>query len=337
MTRWRGHDRQMAELIGALDATRFHHGWIFAGPAGLGKAGIAYDFAKRLLVSGAGRSVPADRLAPDDADFAVKLLDADAHPDFLRLERLEREDRKSDNVSLARNISVDQVRGLARLLNNAPAMGTRRVVLIDSADDLETGAANALLKTLEEPPAGAVFLLVAHAPGRLLPTIRSRCRMLRFHPLGDEVMREALADVLPDMPVAERAALARSAEGSPGQALAIRALDLPGLEAALETVVSGARDAAAERARLVQALSPVAARPRLEAFVDLVPRFIAARTRDRQGRALATGLAAYAEARRLGAGAIAPLQLEPGALVYRLCETVAGLARPAEQVSAGRV
>lgn len=185
MTLWRGHDRQIAQLIAAPDAGRMHHGWIFAGPQGVGKAGIAFDFAKRLLVLGAGGAAPADRLAPPDGDVAVKLMDAGAHPDFMRLERLEREDRKGESGgTLARNISVDQVRSLSRLLNNAPSMGSRRVIVVDSADDLEAGAANALLKSLEEPPAGAVFVLIAHAPGRLLPTIRSRCRMLRFQPLG---------------------------------------------------------------------------------------------------------------------------------------------------------
>lgn len=325
MTIWRGHDEQIAELIAAPDAGRMHHGWIFAGPQGVGKAGIATDFAMRLLVQGAGRAVPPDRLAPSENDPAVKLMDAGAHPDFMRLERLEKDDKKGEGGTLARNISVDQVRSLARLLNNAPSMGSRRVILIDSADDLETGAANALLKSLEEPPAGAVFLLIAHAPGRLLPTIRSRCRMLRFQPLDDEAMALALADALPDLPAQERAALGRSAEGSPGQAVAIRALDLPGLEAALALIASGDRRADAERARLVQALSPIGARPRLEAFVNLVPRFIAARTREREGGSLAGGLAAWEEARRLSAGAIAPLQLEPGALVYRLCDTVAGI------------
>ncbi len=325
MTIWRGHDRQIAELIAAPDAGRMHHGWIFAGPQGVGKVGIATDFAKRLLVDGAGRAVPADRLAPDDNDSAIKLMDAGAHPDFVRLERLEKDDRKGEGGSLARNITVDQVRGLARLLNNAPSMGTRRVILIDSADDMEAGAANALLKTLEEPPSGAVFLLIAHMPGRLLPTIRSRCRMLRFQPLDDEAMALALADTLPGLSAEERAALCRTARGSPGQAAAIRALDLPGLEAALALIARGDQRADGERARLMQALSPVGARPRLEAFVDLVPRFIAERTRGQQGRALGAGLAAYDEARRIGAGAITPLQLEPGALVYRLCETVAGI------------
>lgn len=322
MTVWRGHDAQIAELIAAPESGRMHHGWIFAGPQGVGKAGIATDFAKRLLVSGAGRAVPADRLAPSESDSAVKLMDAGAHPDFMRLERLEKDDKKGEGGSLARNISVDQVRGLARLLNNAPSMGERRVILIDSADDLEAGAANALLKNLEEPPAGAVFLLIAHAPGRLLPTIRSRCRMLRFQPLDDSDMALALADAAPDLSAPERAAISRIAQGSPGQALAIRALDLPGLEQSLALIAAGDRKAEGERARLAQSLSPVSARPRLEAFVDLVPRFIAERTRGAQGRALAQGLAAYEEARRLGAGAITPLQLEPGALVYRLCQTV---------------
>lgn len=332
MTDWKGHDSQIAELTGALDAGRVHHGWIFAGPQGVGKAGIAFDFAKRLLVAGAGRPVPTHRLAPDESDPGVKLLGSGAHPDFMRLERLEREDRKGESQGLARNISIDQVRSLARLLNAAPSMGTRRVILIDSADDLETGAANALLKSLEEPPASAVFLLIAHAPGRLLPTIRSRCRMLRFQPLDEAAMEQALAAALPDMAAVERAALGRSAEGSPGQALASRALDLPGLERTLEEIARGGRNAEGERARLVQALSPIAARPRLEAFVELVPRFIAKRTRSASGSSLAEGLAAYAEARRLGAGAVTPLQLEPGALVYRLCETVAALAATAEQV-----
>jgi len=326
MTVWQGHAPQIGTLIAASAAERLHHGWIFAGPRGVGKAGIAFDFAKRLLVSGAGRAVPADRLAPDDDDPMIRLLQGGAHPDFVRLERLERDDRKSDAGQLARNITVDQVRGLARLLHSAPSMGTRRIILVDAADDLETGAANALLKNLEEPPAGAIFLLVSHRPGRLLPTIRSRCRMLRFAALDDDAMTQALATALPELAAADRARLIPAAEGSPGQAIAMRALDLPDLEQSLETILRGGGAAQAERGRLVTALSGVNARPRLDAFVDLVPRFIGRRLRDSSGPALGRGLAAVEEAQRLGAGAVTPLQLEPGALVFMLCETVAGLA-----------
>jgi len=327
MTRWQGHEAQIETLIEASATPRMHHGWIFAGPRGVGKAGIAYDFAKRLLVAGAGRSVPSRQLAPEDGDVAVRLLDSGAHPDFALLERLEKDDKKSDSGQLARNITVDQIRGLSRLLRSAPSMGTRRVVLIDSADDLETGAANALLKNLEEPPEGAVFLLVAHRPGRLLPTIRSRCRVLRFSALDDSAMVRVLADTLPDMPAAERDSLIHTAEGAPGQAIAMRALDLPALERALEDVAEGGRAAEMARGRLVAALSSVSARPRLEAFVDLVPRFIAHRLRSRPAAVMGEGIAAYEEAQRLGAGAVTPLQLEPGALVYTLCDTVMALGR----------
>ncbi len=99
--------------------------------------------------TGLSRAI-ASRPTPNDP--AIKLMEAGAHPDFVRLERLEKDDKKGEGGSLARNISVDQVRSLARLLNNAPSMGTRRVILIDSADDLETGAANALLKTWRSRP-----------------------------------------------------------------------------------------------------------------------------------------------------------------------------------------
>ncbi len=326
MTLWQGHDAQIAALIEASSAERMHHAWIFAGPRGVGKAGIAYDFAKRLLVAGSGRPVPADYLAPGEEDAIVRLLEGGAHPDFVRLERLEKDSKKSDDTQLARNITVDQVRGLSRLLHSAPSMGTRRIVLIDSADDLETGAANALLKTLEEPPEGAVFLLVAHRPGRLLPTIRSRCRMFRFAALDDAAMGRALATALQDLSANDRAALVRTAEGSPGQAIASRDLDLPALEQALEVIARGGRNAESERARLMSALSGVSARPRLEAFVDLVPRFIARRLKSASGPALGQGIESYEEAQRLGAGAVTPLQLEPAALVYTLCGTVAGLA-----------
>lgn len=325
MTQYYGHDRQIAELIALAERDRLHHGWIFAGPRGIGKAGIASDFAKRLLLIGAGEPVPADQLAPASEHPIIHLLEGGAHPDFACLQRLEREDRKGESGALARNITVDQVRGLARLLSNAPSMGTRRVVLIDSADDLEAGAANALLKMLEEPPSGVTFLLISHAPGRLLPTIRSRCRVLRFAPLGEADMLAALADLLPDATAEERAALARTSEGAPGQVLASRDLDLPGLEAALIRLSAGGAAAQGEQARLVQALSPVGARARLEAFVELVPRFIAAQARAAQGEKLAAGLAAWETAQRLSAGAIVPLALEPGALVYRLCAAVIDL------------
>src|SRR3546814_19245555 len=109
-----------------------------------------------------------------------------------------------------------------------PSMSPRRVVLIDAVDDLERGGANALLKSLEEPPAGTIFLLVSHAPGRLLPTIRSRCRLLRFEPLPREAMTSLLRDVLPQERDAEIAALIADGPGPPGPRRGFAALGLGG-------------------------------------------------------------------------------------------------------------
>ena len=147
---------------------------------------------------------------------------AEAHPDFRYVER----GLNKTGSALARNITVDQIRDLAGLFSATPAMSDWRAVVIDSVDDLETGAANALLKLLEEPPSNCLFLLVSHVPGRLLPTIRSRCRTLAFQPLDDDAMTSILARALPEEGAARHAALIEAAGGSAGRALALAALDL---------------------------------------------------------------------------------------------------------------
>src|SRR3546814_3275192 len=118
------------------------------------------------------------------SDLAGRLVAAGNHPEILTLERLPKDKGKD----LARNITIDQVRGMIRRLHLSLSLGHWRVIVVDAVDDLETDGANALLKTLEEPPARTLFLLVSHSPGRLLPTIRSRCRTLRFQPVDRDVM-----------------------------------------------------------------------------------------------------------------------------------------------------
>src|SRR6202012_4948803 len=105
------------------------------------------------------------------------------------------------------SISIDQVRTLQAMFATTPSLSRRRVIVIDAIDDLERPAANALLKNLEEPPAGTIFLLASHAPGRLLPTIRSRCRLLRFETLGDDAMAAIIREEIPEASVEEVAAL----------------------------------------------------------------------------------------------------------------------------------
>jgi len=317
MAQWLGHDRAIEAMVAALGSERLHHAWLLGGPAGVGKAGIARDFAKRLL--GAAGD---DRLGIDEEDPLARLVDAGTHPDLVRIERLTREGKKGEAPTMARNITVDQVRQLSRFLHLAPSLSERRVVIVDAAEDMERGAANALLKSLEEPPRGTVFLLISHAPGRLLPTIRSRCRYVHFQALTEADMGTVLARIVPEMALADRDALVRGAEGAPGRALAMRDLDLAGLEAALGRIAASGDPTHRERIALARALAPKAAQKRYEAFLDFVPHYIARRLRGGRSGAKAH---AWAEAVQLGQGAVT-LSLDPAATIFALCGSVARLA-----------
>ena len=202
-----GHDEAWREWRAAIGQGRMHHGWILAGRKGMGKATFAAAAARELLAAG-GSSWTDPRNHPD-------IVDLQPLPDS------EDEDRKRAEgkpFKVKRNISVDQVRALQKRLNTRPTLGERRAVIVDAADDLEKGAANALLKSLEEPPTGTMFLLVAHRIGRLQATIRSRCRVLRFPELSDVEVGRVL-DAEPGLPSDARAAALAVAGGSPGAAL----------------------------------------------------------------------------------------------------------------------
>lgn len=322
MTSLIGHDMQARMLLAAAAGGRLHHGWILSGARGIGKAAFARAVAMRLLADAAGPPVAGEGLEVPSDHPVRRLIEASAHPDYAELAPLEKDG------ATARNISVDQVRGLGRLMQSAPSLSDRRIVVIDSADDLERGAANALLKSLEEPPAGMVFLLVSHAPGRLLPTIRSRCRLMRFEGLPDAAMDTILRAQAPALSAAEVEALVRVGEGSPGRALRYAGLSLAELESALNALASHGDLDNRERLALVRQLSLKSARPRYEAFLERVPAFIAQAARQRRGAALGRALTHWETARRLAGGAVI-LALEPGAVVFELAGHVAALARDA--------
>ena len=143
------------------------------------------------------------------------LVDARSHPDLFHLRRT----LNPDTGRMRAEIAIDDVRELGRFMHMTPAMGEWRVAIVDSADEMNRNSANAILKILEEPRPNSVLLIVAHAPGRLLPTIRSRCRRLALKPLGTEAVMQLLADDAPDTKPEERVALASLAEGSIGRAL----------------------------------------------------------------------------------------------------------------------
>lgn len=321
MTDLVGQDAQMDAFLAANAGARMHHGWILAGPRGLGKARFARAAATRILAAAAGPAPGGTGFFVPDGHPVRSLVEAGTHPDFMSLVRLER-----DSGELARNISVDQIRSLQRLFSNAPSLSNRRVIIIDSADDLERGAANALLKNLEEPPAGTLFLLISHAPGRLLPTIRSRCRVLRFSPLNDREMEQVLRKELPDAQAHEITALVIAGEGSPGRALSFAGLDLSGIERSLQAIASDGDPANEQRLILSKALALKAARPRYEAFLERVPAFLASRAKGVDRNSLPNVIKAWEEARELTATAI-PLSLDPATVVFELCGYVAKTAR----------
>lgn len=314
-----GHEAQARLMMAAARGGRMHHGWILAGPKGIGKSGFARALALRLLADAAGPPVDGDGLAVPESHPVRRLIEAAAHPDYAMLAPLEK-----DGVT-ARNISVDQVRGLGRLIQSAPSLSHRRIVVIDSADDLERGAANALLKTLEEPPADMIFLLVSHAPGRLLPTIRSRCRTLRFEPLDDATMRTALKASEETLLPQEIDALVRAGQGSPGQALRFAGLNLSDIEQILGSLATQGDPGNRQRLALAKALALKSAKPRYEAFLERAPAFIAQAARSRQGPALGQALDHWEKARHLAGGAVI-LSLDPAAVVFELAGHVAALA-----------
>jgi DNA polymerase III subunit delta' len=318
-----GQIRAVEQFTSAWQSGNMHHAWLLAGPRGVGKAAFAQAAVRRILAEAAGPRADLPGLETPADHPMVRLLDAGSHPDFRMLERLER-----PTGGLARNISVDQVRTLAPLFGSTPFMSAWRAVIVDSADDLEAPAANALLKMLEEPPANCLFLLISHTPGRLLPTIRSRCRKLDFAPLNDDAMTSVMMEQLPSINSAERARLIASAEGSPGRALAFAALDLAPLEQEVLTILRQGDPTNARRSKLAQSLGLKAAADRYAAFLDLVPSLIAREARSLSGAQRDRALDAYARARQ--ASALAPrLSLDPAATAFQLGSILASVADPA--------
>jgi DNA polymerase III subunit delta' len=305
-----GLDSQIASFRTAMSGERMHHAWLLAGPRGVGKGSFA-DFGARLLLN-----------AEDANSQSAKLIDAGSHPDFRRLERLPNE--KTGN--LARNITVDQVRHLRALFATGTAISDRRVVIVDSIDDMERGAANALLKSLEEPPASTIFLLVSHQPGRLLPTVRSRCRTLMFGALDFAAMTSVLTAQLPDLDPLKHAQLIASSNGSPATALAYAEHDVMTLDAALTELAQTGDLTNALRSKLAQSLALKGALPRYEAFLDRAPAFIAEQARRSDGTALDAALTAWSKARTLSQIAISQ-SLIAETVVFEMAGHVASLAQ----------
>lgn len=320
MTPLFGHEEAVAAFRAGLDSGRLHHAWLIAGPRGIGKASFAHKAALRVLAQATGPR-PGPGLDVPDHHPAACLTAAGSHPDLAVLERLP----KDNGADLARSIPVDQVRGLSRLFATTASMSPWRVVIVDAADDLEPSGANALLKRLEEPPPHSLFLLVSHAPERLLPTIRSRCRLLRLKPLGDGDMAAALRHALPEASEAEIGKLVQVGEGAPGRAVAYQGLQIEELDAAMRALARTGDRTGGQRAGLAASLALKAAQPRYEAFLARAPSFIAAQARSRRGPALAEALGLWEQASSLAAIA-ARQSFDAQATAFEMAGLIARLA-----------
>ncbi len=238
-----------------------HHAWLLAGKRGLGKGGFARAAAHELLG------------ADDGGD----------HPDIITLThgpKNKEEAKKRDAgkpFERARGIKVEQVRQAQQRLVTRPTLGDKRVIIIDPADDMEKGASNALLKSLEEPPVGTYFLLVAHSPARLLPTIRSRCRVVRFPTLDDAQMGSVLDSLAPGADVAARQAAIAAARGSPGVALTFLEYDLGKVSQIMQRILKEGDPGHSLRGQLAGAIGGKQDIPRVQAVLSLARGILADR------------------------------------------------------------
>jgi len=263
--RFFGQEAAEAEFLGALASGRPPHGWLIAGARGTGKATLAWRIARHMLAGAPGGTLDMD---PDHPVF--RQAAALGAPQIFLARRPW--DEKAKRLKTA--ITVDEIRALKAFFQlTAPEAGWR-VAIVDAADELTTQAANALLKTLEEPPERAMILLVAHRPAGLLPTIRSRTRLLRTAPLGPDALAAALEGAGAPAP-ADREALAALAEGSVGEAIRLLGVDGPALYDELAAMLAAGPPIDRRRAiALAEAAAPRAAEARYDATVALAQRLL---------------------------------------------------------------
>jgi DNA polymerase-3 subunit delta' len=215
-----------AAFLSAFNSDRLHHAWLITGPRGVGKATLAWRIARFLLATpdndgGMFAPPPPTTLDVPATLPIVRRINALSESGLHYVRR--RVDPKTEKLRAA--ITVDDIREMIRAFTLSSADGGRRVAIIDAADDMNPNAANALLKLLEEPPAKVTILLISHQPGRLLPTIRSRCRTLRLQPLNAADLSDALTQAGGTVAPEDRTALAELAAGSVGEAFQMTNLD----------------------------------------------------------------------------------------------------------------
>ncbi|AJY46819.1 DNA polymerase III subunit delta' [Martelella endophytica] len=247
-----GHEQAEHYLAEAYRSGKGHHAILLEGAEGIGKATLAFRFANHVLHFPHPPDAPEKLIVPDHTSTITRQVIAGASHDLMHLKRPV--DAKSGRLRTA--ITVEEVRRAGHFLTQTSGTGNWRIVVVDAADDLNRNAANAILKILEEPPKNAMFLLISHAPGRLLPTIRSRCLPLALRPLGPHDLSAALSALGIDTGGEDAGKLADLAGGSVSEALKL--INYGGgeiIEAYHETLAGGDAEARAIMHRLADTLA----------------------------------------------------------------------------------
>jgi len=327
-----GHAAERARLSQRLADGRIAHGWIVAGPPGIGKATLVYDFAAEALAL--GETTP---------EQARRLIAAQAHPRLMVMRRNVNPQTKK----LRTRIAVDDVRRLKQFLGTTAGDGWR-VVVVDCADDLNANSANALLKSLEEPPPRTLFFLIASSAGRLLPTIASRCVRLKLSPLADHEVQDVLVRICAtagmELPGPEpMAGLLSAARGRPRRALELISKGGTELSATIRRLFTGLPELDdADVFRLIDAATDPRIGPDYDLVFDMIEEALADAIRDGAGRgstgavfgahSLARWMEVWDTGNQLRADAEA-LNLDKAAAIMRLFDEIGEAARFAQRAS----
>jgi DNA polymerase-3 subunit delta' len=299
-----GHREGEGAFLEGLRSGRLHHAWLIGGPQGIGKATLAYRVARAILDPVKSRDPGLRSLDVSPDSTASRQVAALSHPNLAVLRRAPATDKKAASST----IPVEAVRRALAMFGSTTADGGYRVCIVDSAEDLTVSSANALLKVIEEPPPRSLFLIVSHAPQRVLPTIRSRCRRLLLRPLDDGDIRAVIAslgEAWAGTPSAVVDQALRYGEGSVRRTLELLDADKVAFIGQVTRLLEGLpRAETREIHALAEALSRRDAEDSYDLALDTVQRWVSGRLQEQAG---------------LGASRLAPL--------VEVCEKIARSAR----------
>lgn len=331
MTSLVGLDHLQRSVLRAFQSHKMHHAWLLTGSSGRGKASFAMLAAQHLLSR--EPDYAAKHFDPDFSGPGGAMLKAANHPDLYNVVLEPKDDKerakkdKGTEFEVRRNITVDQVRTLQRKMSTRPSLGVRRVIIIDAIDNMEHGAANALLKSLEEPPENTLFFLVAHNPGKLLPTIRSRCLTLSFPMLESGDMRTALKCADENLTDAQIETLVDMGQGAPGHALAFSDIGMDEIHKLMQNIAQTGDPHQVHRTKLSKLLIGKASKKKFDEFVSYAPVFTADYCRTANIDNLQNALSVWEELLRLSKQA-PTYNFNTETLVYQIGGLLARLAPP---------